>query len=445
MQWLTLRKLRSGNFDTRSQAFAEATRARDIDALLQVIEDADQYVRSDAIKALGEIGDPHAVPALMRRLDDTNFNNQEYAAAALARTGDRRAGPLLAAMLLATDKHPQARTAAAEALIALADTHVVDSLLEGLRGRDELGRRLILRVIGAIGDGRCVPPVLAVLDDPSDNLRWDAVIALGALRDQRATEPLLRLLGREPPGWGLYVDIIHALGRLRDRRAAEALSFLLDHPNEEIRTSAAAALAATGARPTDRAAEARRLVAECRWDELAALGWETASGPLLKILKDGDQRSRRDAIAGLARFCAEGAQEPLIEALKDPDESVSIVAAETLARRGNAQAVGALADHCARYQPTGGYHNNPQAPGEERRRAAEWVKPLETLIQRVASKISAPNLRQLAAMQDKTFHLSVEYDISSYGYGSDDFTVILDLSRVRRLADDILRNGGVNQ
>ena len=440
MQWLTLRKLRSKDYDTRSRAFAEATRNRDVEVLLQVIEDPDEYMRSDAIQALGGIGDPRAVPALVSRLDDANFNNQEHAAAALARIGDRRAATPLTAMLRATEKHPQARTAAAEAVIALADPHVIGSLLDGLRGGDETGRRLILQVIGAIGDARCVPPVVAALDDPSENTRWEAVSTLGALRDQRATEPLLRLFGRTPPDSGLFVEIINALGRLGDPRAGDALSPLLDHPDAEVRTSAAAALDATGYRPTDRGGEARRLVAQCRWVELVALGWETAGSPLMRMLKDGDYKSRRAAVAGLAHFGAENAQEPLIEALMDSDPDISTAAAEALGRIGNAQAIGALADHCARYAPAGGYRNNPQAPYGEQARANEWVKPIETLIQSAAGAISAADLRRLAAMQDKAHNLRVEYDTPGYGDGADDFTVILDLSRVRRLAEDILRH-----
>lgn len=439
MQWLTLRKLRSRDYDTRSRAFAEAARARDVEALLQVVEDPNEYIRSDAIRALGGIGDSRALPALVRRLDDANFNNQEDAAAALARIGDRRAAAPLVAMLHATEKHRHARTAAAQAVIALADPSVVGSLLDSLRSGDELGRMLALQVIGAIGDGRCVPPVVAALHDRSESIRRQAVSTLGALRDQRATEPLLGFLGREQPGSGLCVEIIGALGRLGDARAGAALSSLLDHPSEEVRTSAAAALDAIGHRPTDPAGKARRLAAQRRWDELAALGWETASGPLLSMLKNGDGKSRRDAVAGLVHFGVQNAQEPLIGALTDADQEISTAAAEALARLGSVQAIGALADRCAGYAPTGGYRNDPHAPQHEQARADEWVKPLETLVKSAASSISAADLRRLAAMPDQVFNLSVEYDTPGYGDGADDFTVICDLSRVRRLAADILR------
>jgi hypothetical protein len=42
-QWLTLKRLRSNDFETCRKAFADATRQRDVEALLMVIEDADDY------------------------------------------------------------------------------------------------------------------------------------------------------------------------------------------------------------------------------------------------------------------------------------------------------------------------------------------------------------------------------------------------------------------
>lgn len=305
---------------------------------------------------------------------------------------------------------------------------------------------LALEVIGAIGDERCVPPAIASLRDPSENVRWQAVKTLGALRDQRATEPLLALLREDHRGSDLWcVTVVEALERIGDPRAGDALSSLLDHPSEEMRTSAATALDATGWRPIARADEARRLVALCRWDELAALGWEIASGPLLGMLKDGDYKGRRAAVAGLAHFGASYTLEPLIGALMDADQEVASAAAEALALLGSAEAIDAMMDRCTHYAPTGGYRNDPNAPHVEQARADEWVKPLETLIQSASDTISAVDLRRLSAMRDETFNLRVEYDTPGYGDGADDFSIAVHYSRVRHPAEDILRRRGLGQ
>jgi HEAT repeat protein len=285
-----------------------------------------------------------------------------------------------------------------------------------------------------------VPSVVAALRDPSQNICWEAITALGNLRDQRATRPLLELLAEDPTGLCSWrVDIIESLGRIGDPQAGDALSSLLDDPDMDVRKSVTAALGAIGWRPPDRAAAARRLVAECRWEELSGLDWEVASGPLLGTLKAGDYKSRLAAVTGLARFEASHALRPLVEALMDADQEVAAAAAEGLAQMGEAEAIGPLIDRCARYAPTGGYRNDPNAPYGEQARAHDWLKPLEALVKSAASEITTDDLHRLAGLQDITFNLRVDYDTPGYGDGADDFTVTLNYLQLRDLAKDILR------
>jgi HEAT repeat protein len=433
MRWLKLRKMRSKDLDTRDNAFAAATRNRDIEMLLQVTEDADQYVRGDAIKALGEIGDAMAVPTLIKRIEDANFNNQEAAAAALAKIGDGRAVQPLVAMLRAAGKEQQARYAAAEALIKLGEAKAVPLLLDALQDRDAYTRAMALQVLAVIGDGRCVPAAIAALRDSDSNVRWSAVATLGALRDARAVEPLLGLLTRE--SWALGSEtIIKALGQIGDARVVPALEALLGGRRGDTRKTAAAALDALGWQPTDDALRVHYFVAQQRWQEITQLGWERAHEPLLESLRNGDEDVRCQAVTALGLIGDRRAVEALIPALKDADARVQEETAAVLAKIGDTRAVRPLIDYCLRYSPEGGYRNDPTAPSYEQDRATRWMSPLEALISRSVTEISSADLQELLALEDKKYHLRVEYDSPGYGDGADDFMVMLDSSRVRDMA-----------
>lgn len=436
MLWLTLRRLRSSNLMTRDQAVAEAVRRRNIDALLAVIDDQDEYLRSRAIRGLGEIADARAVPSLIKRLEDTNFNNQEDAAAALAKIGDGRAVAPLVTMMRSEKTDPQARRAGATALIALADPRAIGGLLEALRDRDDLSRALALYVIASIGDGKCVPGALAALHDPSNNVRWNAVSALGALGDARATQPLLEMLATDSGKSNLLLeDIIDALAQIGDSRADSAMAVLLTDHRHEIRKAAVRALNATGWRPPDLTAAARRLFITQQWDELADLGWSAAREPLRDAFESPDRQFRMEAITAATHFDAVEALDMLLEATADNDETNASAAAKAVAERGDPRGLHALIDYGARYAPEGGYRNNPSAPYMEQRRADQWLEPLKMLLKKVAPQLPVKTLRQLASTGDKEFGISVEYDTPGYGYGSDDYVIKLNYAGIRRRAE----------
>jgi HEAT repeat protein len=444
MLWLTLWKLRSKNADTRAKALAAALRRRDLGALLQVVDDTDPYLRGDTIKALGEIGDVASVPALIRRLEDENFNNQECAAVALARIGDNRATQPLVTLLRATKAERQTRNAAAEALRKLGDPRSVPGLILALGDHDRQSRLLALRLLTVLGDTRAVPAIIAALRDSDADIRGEAVVTLAALKDARAVDALLDLLA--PAGRGSMRPeprgIIWALGEIGDARAAPALEAWLGDSERNTRQAAARALCAIGWQPPNDAVRERYDAARLTLEELASLGWDKARTPLLELLNTGDAYERREAVTVLARIGDRRTIEPLVTAVRDTDDRVIEAAAAALAAIGDARAVDPLIDYCARYTPEGRYLNDPLAPNGERDRAARWIRPLAALVERETVNIAAKDLRRLAELEDRVFHLRVDYDTPGYGYGADNFSVVLDYSPVRDLAAKELRRRG---
>jgi HEAT repeat protein len=432
MLWWTLRKLRSSDFDARSQAFAEAKRSRNVDALLQVVEDADEYIRSSAVDALGEIADPKAVPALIKRLEDSNFNNQEHAAAALAKIGDPRAVLPLVAHVRAATHHPQARQAAAKALIDLADAKAIPGLIDALQDKDGSTPRLALEVIAVIGEGRCVPAVIPLLSDA--RFAYWAAITLGALRDPRATDALLHALAEDPKGSNRRT-LIDALGKIGDGRAAPALLRLLSDPEaeSETRNAAAVALKAMAWKPTDDTLRAQYLIALEQWDDLANLGWERVAQPLLNSLHVKSAKGRDKIVTALGAIGGPHAVDALLEALKDEDEFVQDSAARALSKVGDARAVMPLVEYCLRYSLKS-HANDPHAPQGEQKDASERVSTLQVLVAASVTRIAPGDLEQLLALKDKEYRGRVEYNTPGYGDGADEYTVVLSFSNVRDLA-----------
>jgi HEAT repeat protein len=220
-----------------------------VEPLLRTLADvtASDETRRRAIAALGPIGDPRAVGPLVALLGEGRFC--VAAARALGRIGDRAAlGPLLDAV--GRSDH-QLRIAALTALVGIADASVIDRLsalssdddsevrtravnvlahvgpvatkvlaaaaLDRNRPKDV--REAAVRALGEVGGPDATEALVAALGDERGQVRREAALALHALGDQRAIEPLAReidsairnLFLSSGPGYG---EAIHTLRRL---------------------------------------------------------------------------------------------------------------------------------------------------------------------------------------------------------------------------------------
>ena len=239
---------------------------RAIDALTPLLKDRSEDVHwspvcETAVEALGDIGDPKALPALFEAvmnpkckqakavesigkikgeqavafleglLDNPSARAAGAAPAAmkaLGGSGDKRAVKPLVRML--TSSFHDYIAAAAEALGRLGDPSAADDLVPLMNDVPEAAVAL-----GTLGDKRAVEPLLEMLGDPRQNL--DVANALAGLKDERAREPLMREYRTFPAG-----SVIVALAQLGDMRiAGDLLKLFWD---EDPRTARAAIRAA---------------------------------------------------------------------------------------------------------------------------------------------------------------------------------------------------------
>lgn len=214
------------------------------------------WVRAEAIRALGEIGDPRAVDGLVTVLrENIREELRGPAATALGRLGGPSARD---ALLGALGSEPTllVRADIVTALGAFADPAVVDALAglladpsaRGLHGR-------AIRSLGNTGSRRATPALLAALAAPgSDRTRALVVEALGRIADPAARTSLESLFNTTGDP-GLKVRITVALGAIQDGSAVPKLIALLDNEIAAVQFFAVEALGAAGA---DAAAEPLR-------------------------------------------------------------------------------------------------------------------------------------------------------------------------------------------
>ncbi len=175
--------------------------------LIEAAQSKDSLQRWGAVAALGETGDPKAVPILLKALRDEDENVRAVAAASLGKLRYARAAHQLVQALADKSERVQAhaewalenigeraipaimdgakRTAtklrAFRLLGRLKAREAVPLLIEGLKDRKPEIRSMAAWALGEIGDRRAVSALERALEDKAPEVRREAVVALGKL------------------------------------------------------------------------------------------------------------------------------------------------------------------------------------------------------------------------------------------------------------------------
>jgi HEAT repeat protein len=324
------KRFRVGFFE---KGFSDATQA--VPALIEALADPDEGVRSAAIEALWDIGDPAAGPALFERYhkEVNNSAARILLAYALGACQYVPAIPTLIEALSAPDR--ELRRAAARGLRSLqaqeakeplqkaltsetdpSTIQVIEETLQELEGPPEkftleakIGR-LIAQIkngetaereaaataLGDMVNEQVLPPVLALLNDEQSEVRQYATWVLAWLSEGRDTDWFVRVHRKQIQG-----PLIQAL---------------LDQEGK-VRAAAAQALG--------------------DWGDVQAVE------PLLELVQDEDPEVRRQVVEALGYLKDERALEPLLNAFfTDDDERVRAFAAQSLGNFEDNRAVNAL-------------------------------------------------------------------------------------------------------
>ncbi len=221
--------------ETASAVVLEEERIKDeIEIQIDLLKDSDWAVRREAAVTLGEMGDERCVEPLARALRDGDWQVREAAIEALGMIGSP-AVDLLIRQLRDWD----IRKYAIRALGKVKDERVLDPLIGQLRN-DEF---MMDATEALVELGKpAVEKLIAALKDKDENVRKQAVIALGRIQDPEAIDPLIEML--KDTDWFTRLTAAAALEKIGDERGREAIKPLLHDPDLVVKMRVERILAA---------------------------------------------------------------------------------------------------------------------------------------------------------------------------------------------------------
>src|SRR6267142_4009788 len=208
------------------QVILEEEKVKDeIEIQIDLLKDSDWVVRREAAITLGEMGDERCVEPLCQALRDGDWQVREVAIEGLGQIGSP-AVELLIKLLRDWD----VRKYAIAALGKIRDERVLDPLMLQLRN-DEFKDDAI-NALDELGQA-ALPRLVKALKDKDENVRKQAVKALGLIKHANAIDPLIDMLADSD--WFTRLTSAAALEAIGDDRGRDAIKPLMKDPDMVVR------------------------------------------------------------------------------------------------------------------------------------------------------------------------------------------------------------------
>ena len=194
---------------------------KDVEGLIKALGHRDEYVRENAVRALGEIGNARAIEGLIKALDDSDWPVREAAAEELGKIGDPRA---VEHLIKALDDDIDVRLKAVEALGKIGEP-AVEGLIKALDDDIDV-RREAVKALGEIGDPRAFDALSELVHDDK-YVREFAREALRRIKSSDAYKPYRIQQARKYEYLHRYEDaaeIYEEFGMLEDARRVRELA-----------------------------------------------------------------------------------------------------------------------------------------------------------------------------------------------------------------------------
>ncbi len=202
------------------------------DSLIQLLEDPQEAVRYAAIEALGRLKDKRATEPLIRQLNGGDAYASLVAARALGEIGDPTAIPALLKAFGNKDVDILIHIPVAAALARMERDEGFTFLVGMLKSSDPGNRADAAEQLANTPVQGTFGPLLSLLDDR------DSYVCAGGIEAYGESKVVIRGLAAR------------ALGKLQDIRAVPALRKLLNDPDPDVRECAADALEKLGVKDT---------------------------------------------------------------------------------------------------------------------------------------------------------------------------------------------------
>lgn len=213
----------------------------EIDIQIDLLKDPDWVVRREAAITLGEMGDERCAEPLCRALYDGDWQVREVAIDALGQIGSPAVEQLIKLL-----RDWDVRKYAIVALGKIRDERVLDPLMNQLRNeefKDDATNALV-----ELGKPS-VPRLIEALKDKDDNVRKQAVLALGRIKQAEAIDPLIAMLADKD--WYTRLTAAAALEAIGDERGRDAIKPLMKDQDMVVRMRVERILAKWKKQPTN--------------------------------------------------------------------------------------------------------------------------------------------------------------------------------------------------
>jgi HEAT repeat protein len=208
------------------QVVLEEEQVKDeIEIQIDLLKDPDWVVRREAAITLGEMGDERCVEPLCHALCDGDWQVREVAIEGLGQIGSPAVERLIKLL-----RDWDVRKYAIAALGKIRDERVLDPLMLQLRN-DEF-KDDALNALVELGQP-ALPRLVTALKDKDENVRKQAVLALGRIKHPEAIEPLINMLADSD--WFTRLTSAAALEAIGDDRGREAIKPLMKDPDMVVR------------------------------------------------------------------------------------------------------------------------------------------------------------------------------------------------------------------
>jgi cyclophilin family peptidyl-prolyl cis-trans isomerase/HEAT repeat protein len=323
--------------------------------LQAALQDPSPIVQGRAAEALAAIGDAPSAPAIGAMVasqakavvasaiapDDVSERHEPPVEAfrlGVLALGRLRSYDALAAAVLDPSGQPVAWWwPVAAAFQRTEDRRAMGALVAFARGPSAFGRAFAARGLGALKDPGALDLLASLASQWPKDTRTaiSAVKAMGAIGDRRAGPPLLALVNTKGIDPLLQLEAVGALGAARVAAAQETLQDLVTHRSAAVRAAAFGSLRAID--PQGFVLVLSGLEADRDWAVRAALATamgaldrETAEARLTAMLKDEDVRVLPSVLSALVRIKAAGIEQTLLQFLSHADAVVRGAAAAGL-------------------------------------------------------------------------------------------------------------------
>ena len=324
--------------------------SRAVIPLVGLFRDASQTVRVAAIAAVGSLGDAGAAEALLRELDDRDEGVQIAAVTSLGNLQSDAALPQLIAVMNKANTALRSKAAFSLAEIAKAHPEnprsgeALGLLVEALGDpRLRMAAEEALRNAGSTA----VPHLIDVLDGKRRGDPESAVRLLQVIGDADATPALIRELAR---GRIAQSVTLAALASIGDSRALLPMLALLDDPSAEVRLGAMRSMENLLGGPSaaadimaDRLGDSNLEIRLMAARYLGRMGATSSVPALIAIAKDSsDIALQATALQALGKIRDPRATSVALQTLGGNNAAIRAVAADVLSELADPAAVSPL-------------------------------------------------------------------------------------------------------